>query len=129
MKKILWAYSLYFAGISIALPPAVYAGQDALCEMSKGYENNMVVYGTVRIQGYQDIKEPVLLAKGASGKGVCLGESAIRENGAFYLTIVGNKMGETISFVVVDPETESILPVGDTLRFQPDATMAEVELW
>lgn len=130
MRKSLGAICFIFVWMFLAVPPVAHAGQDLVCEMNKkGYENNMVVYGTVHLQGELAGKTTVLLAKGVNGEDDCRAKSVIETNGFFYVTIAGSTNGEAIRFVILDVATGKLKSVTGKISFQADATVADFDIW
>jgi len=91
-----------------------------------GLESNMVVFGNIDAAGFNfKSGNAYIYGFGPRGEGDCRSVSKIKEDGAYYMTIVGDKRGEPITFKGVDDEGR-IYSFTDTLIFRPDDTVKDL---
>ena len=88
-----------------------------------GTQYNMVAFGDVYLD---DVKLSgtgnMIGAFGPGGDSDCRASGNVSEAGVYYLTIVGNTNGDTISFKVYDSSSDQIYNVTETVTFQSDDT-------
>ena len=88
----------------------------------------MVAYGTVQDTGLDFAAGSyTLYSFGPGGDTDCRSISPIKDDGVFFATIVGNDSGDVIGFSVVS-ESGLQYDLYSTVAFEPDATLADLEL-
>lgn len=95
-----------------------------------GNEHNMVAYGQVPSAGLDFEGDTyTLYSFGPGGIATdCRSASPVKGDGTFFATIVGDRKGEEIGFQIISDRTGLRYFLGDTIPFEPNATLADLEL-
>ncbi len=94
-----------------------------------GTEHNMIAYGKVYISGVDFSNgDFILVSFGLGGKIDCRSVTPIQPDGVFYTTIVGNTVGETLSFMVADKSSGKTYSLSDKIVFKADGLLENVQI-
>ncbi len=94
-----------------------------------GNAHNMISYGNI----YKDSvlingAGYYLVSFGPAGEADCRSAGDVSSGGSYYATIRGDTNGETISFKIYEPGTDTVYDIQQTLPFQPDEVNADFDL-
>jgi hypothetical protein len=91
-----------------------------------GFQQNMIVFGTIEATDFNfKSGKAYIYGFGPRGEGDCRSVSQITEDGAYYMTVAGDKGDEPITFVGVDAE-DRVYPFTDKLIFHSDETVKDL---
>ena len=94
-----------------------------------GNAHNMISYGNVYKNGVLiNGAGYYLVSFGPAGEADCRSAGDVSSSGFYYATIRGDTNGETISFKIYEPGTDTVYDIQQTLSFQPDDVKADFNL-
>jgi hypothetical protein len=96
-----------------------------------GAEKNMVVYGNVKIDGTNAADGDFIGAFGPGGESDCRAVADVADQGGvlnYYLTVVGNTDGDTITFKIWQSSSAQVYAITETVTFAGDTTEENKEL-
>ncbi len=109
--KVRYLLTLFIMTLSIG---PVYAFDCPWTALTGGLQYNMVVEGSLYVDGQKVTSGYCVGAFGPGGSGDC---RAVDTSGSYYLTVRGSTNGETITFQVFENATGLIFDVNETVTF------------
>ena len=96
----------------------------------QGFRDNMVIIGSVKINGVKAPEGDILAAFGPGGESDCRAVADIQiynEDINFYLTIPSNFEGEQITFKIWDSDANQVYDIAEMVLFQLNGTIYDQE--